>query len=366
MKAAVCHAFGQPLVVEDVVLDPPQAGEVSVRLGATAICHSDVNLVRGDWENWGAPPPLVAGHEAAGVVAEVGPGVARVRPGDHVVVSLLRSCGRCYYCTLGAPHMCEGVFALGSETRLHTRQGQPLAQAIRTAAFAECVVVHESQVAAIPAEMPFDRASLLGCGVLTGLGAVTNTAQVPPGSSVVVIGTGGVGLNTVQGARLCGAHPIIAVDVLDAKLEAARRFGATHTLNARQADLAVEVRRLTDGRGADYAFVTIGSAAAVTEALGLVRRQGTVVAVGMPNGDSAAAVPVGPFVYDGKRLIGSNVGSARLHVDVPRLVALYRHGRLMLDELITGRYALEDINRAIESMERGEALRNVIVFPTPA
>jgi Zn-dependent alcohol dehydrogenase len=241
-----------------------------------------------------------------------------------------------------------------------------VAQAIRTAAFAECVVVHESQVVAIPAEMPLDSASLLGCGVLTGLGAVTNTARVAPGSSVVVIGAGGVGLNSVQGARLSGAHPIIAVDVLDAKLEAARRFGATHTLNARGADLAGEVRALTGGRGADYTFVTIGSAAAVTQALELVRRQGTVVAVGMPNRDSAAQVPVGPFVYDGKRLVGSNMGSARLHVDVPRLVALYRSGRLMLDELITGRYPLEAINPAIETMERGEALRNVIVYPSPA
>ena len=366
MKAAVCYEFGQPLVVEDLTLDPPQAGEVRVRLAATAICHSDVHLIRGDWEDWGGSPPLVAGHEAAGVVAEVGAGVTRVQPGDHAVVSLLRSCGRCYYCTQGLPHLCEAAFALGSETRLHNRHGQPVRQAIRTAAFAEEVVVHESQVVVITPEMPLDRACLLACGVLTGLGAVTNTAQVPPGSSVVVIGTGGVGLNTVQGARLAGAHPIIAVDVLDSKLAAACAFGATHALNARQANVADEVRALTGGRGADFAFVTIGSTAAVTASLAYVRRQGTVVAVGMPNRDGTANIPVGPFVNDGLRLLGSNLGSARLHLDVPRLVELYRHGRLKLDELITQRYPLSEINAAIEAMERGEALRNVIVFEPPA
>jgi len=362
LKAAVCYQFGQPLVIEDLRLDPPQAGEVRVRIKAVAICHSDVNLVRGHWQGWSADVPVVAGHEAAGLVAEVGPGAAGVRAGDPVVVSLLRSCGRCFFCMQGAPFLCEGTFALQTEKRLHRADGRPVNQGISTGAFAEEVVVDQSQVVAIPADMPLDRACLLACGVITGLGAVTNTARVEAGSSVVVVGAGGVGLNAVQGAVLSGAHPIIAVDVLDAKLAAARQFGATHTLNPRQADLAAEVRALTHGRGADYAFITVGNAAAVGQALSYVRRGGAIVAVGMPAAGAAAAVPVGDFVYSGHRLLGSNVGSARPAVDIPRLVELYRSGRLKLDELITNRYPLERLNEALESMERGEALRNVIIL----
>jgi len=362
LKAAVCYAFGQPLVIEDLVLDPPQTGEVQVDIRAVAICHSDVSLIRGHWRGWSSAVPVLAGHEAAGVVAAVGPGVTTVRPGDPVVVSLLRSCGRCFACTQGAPFLCEGKFALQTEKRLHRRDGQPINQGISTGAFAEAVVVDQSQVVAIAADMPLDRACLLGCGVITGLGAVTNTAQVTPGSSVVVVGTGGVGLNSVQGAALSGAHPIIAVDVLPAKLAAARQFGATDGVNPQDSDLAAEIRALTHGRGADYAIITVGNPAAVNQALSYVRRGGTIVAVGMPPTGAAATVPVGDFVYMGQKLLGSNIGSTRLAVDIPRLVALYQSGRLKLDELITQRYRLEDINDAVAAMERGEALRNVIVF----
>ncbi len=362
MKAAVCYEHGKPLVVEEVNLDPPQTGEVKVRLAATAICHSDVHLVRGDWVNWGADPPVVAGHEAAGTVEAVGEGVTLVAPGDPVVVSLLRSCGWCFYCTNGSPYMCEGQFALASENRIHNRHGQPLTQGISTGAFAEQVVVEQSQVVKIPADMPLDRACLLACGVITGYGAVVNTAQVKSGSSVVIIGTGGVGLNAVQGAALSGAYPVIAIDVVEAKLEAAKFFGATHAIHAGQADVVAEVKALTSGRGADDAFVTVGNPTAVIQALNMIRREGTVVVVGMPGVDAVAPLPVGQFVYDGKKVVGSNVGSTRLRVDIPKLAELYQSGRLKLDELITNRYPLEKINEAIESMERGEALRNVIVF----
>lgn len=362
MKAAVCYEFGQPLVVEDVEIDPPQAGEVQVQVAATAICHSDVHLIRGDWGDWSTQPPVVAGHEAAGVVAEVGPGVTRVRPGDRVVVSLIRSCGHCFFCATGSPYLCEGSFALQRESRLRNRRGQTLRHGISTAAFAERCVVHESQVVAVPPDMPLDRACLLACGVITGYGAVVNTGRVPPGSSVAIIGVGGVGVNAVQGAHLSGASPIIAIDLLHQKLQAARVFGATHTVNARTADVQAEVHSLTHGRGADYVFVTIGSAAAVEQGLKLLRREGTLVVSGMPPEGAKAPLWVGQFVYDSQRVVGSNMGSTRLAVDVPRLVELYQCGRLKLDELITGRYPLEGINEAIESMERGEALRNVIVF----
>ncbi len=366
MKAAVCYAHGQPLSIEDVTLDPPSPGEVLVRMVAVAICHSDVHLVRGDWLNWAVDPPVIAGHEAAGYVESVGAGVTLAAPGDAVVVSLIRSCGRCYFCVSGLNHLCEATFPLAYEHRLHDAHGRLLKQGISTGAFAEYAVVHESQVVPVPGDMPLDRACLLACGVLTGYGAVVNTAQVEAGSSVVVIGAGGVGLNAVQGAALSGAYPIVAVDVLDQKLEAARQFGASHAVLATHPDLQAQVRALTSGRGADYAFVTVGSPSAVIQALSLVRRGGTVVAVGMPGVGAEAALPVGQFVYDGKRVIGSNMGSASPRVDIPRLVALYQAGRLKLDELVTGRYPLDQINAAIVSMERGEALRNVIVFDNGA
>ena len=221
MKAAVCYEFGKPLTIEELELDPLKKGEVKVHLAATAICHSDLHALRGEGS---AHVPFVAGHEAAGVVEELGENVTLTKAGDRVVVCLMRSCGRCFYCTLGFPHLCEGDFALNKESRLRNKRGEVVNQGMRTAAFAEYCIVDQSQVVRVPENMPLDRASLLACGVITGLGAVINTAQVEPGSSVVVIGTGGVGLNAVQGALLAGAHPIIAIDLLDNKLKAARGF----------------------------------------------------------------------------------------------------------------------------------------------
>ena len=359
MKAAVCFEFGKPLVIEEVTLDPPQAGEVKVKIAACAICHSDVHDLRGDW---GGSVPVIDGHEAAGVVTEVGPGVTRVRPGDHVVVSLLRQCGQCAMCTMGRPYNCQHVFALDREHRLRTQGGAPIRQGIRCGAFAEYAVVHQSQTVKVPDDLPLECASLLACGVITGLGAVTNTVQVETGSRVVVIGTGGVGLNAIQGAVLSGASMIVAVDLLDNKLAAARTFGATHTVNARHDDPVATVLAWTDGLGADYAFATVGSPKAIEQAFTMVRTGGTAVIVGMPANDQVL-IPLNAhhFTY-GRTLTGSNMGSTRLLVDIPRLVDLYKAGRLKLDELITKRYPLDEINEAIESMERGEALRNVIIF----
>ncbi len=360
MKAAVCYEFGKPLVVEEVELDPPQEGEVMVRLAATAICHSDIHRIRGIW---GGKTPTVAGHEAAGVVEQVGPGVTLTQPGEPVIVSLLRSCGRCFYCVSGSPNLCEFDFALNTESRLRNKRGASIEQGIRTGGFAEYCVVDQSQVVRVPDEMPLDRAALLACGVITGLGAVVNTAQVEPGSSVAVIGVGGVGLNSVQGAALSGAHPIIAIDLLDSKLEAARTFGATHGINAApHEDAESMVKELTSGRGADYVFVTVGNRAAVAQGLELVRRRGTLVVVGIPETGATIALPVREHVLHERQVIGSFMGSTRLSVDIPRLVQLYQSGRLKLDELITARYPLEQINEAIEATEKGEALRNVIIF----
>jgi S-(hydroxymethyl)glutathione dehydrogenase / alcohol dehydrogenase len=359
MRAAVCYEFGQPLVVEDIAIDSPLDGEVLVRMVAAGICHSDIHLIRGEWEG---DVPVVAGHEGAGVVEAIGPGVTNVAVGDSVVVSLLRSCGRCFYCQTGSPFACDHQFALASSTRLHSHDGQPIRQGISTGCFAEFAVVEQSQLARVPDGFPMECAALLACGVITGLGAVVNTAQVRPGSSVAVIGVGGVGLNSVQGALLSGANPIIAVDTLDGKLESARDFGATHGVNATSLDAIEQVKALTGGKGADYVFVTVGSASAAAQGLAMIRTGGTLTLVGMPARRDTFPVNVYEAVGRGVHIHGSRMGSTRLSVDIPRLVALYREGRLKLDELITARYPFEQINSAIVSSERGEALRNVVVF----
>jgi S-(hydroxymethyl)glutathione dehydrogenase/alcohol dehydrogenase len=361
MRAAVCFEFGQPLVIEDVVIDPPQTGEVLVRITATAICHSDIHLLRGEL---GGDVPVVTGHESAGVVESVGPGVTRVQSGDRVVVSLLRSCGSCFYCVIGSPQLCAGkeAFPLATENRLHLRSGEPIGQGAWVGGFAEYAVVHESQLVIVDADMPLDRACLLACGVITGLGAVVNTARVRVGSSVVVIGVGGVGVNAVQGAVLAGAKAIIALDPVESKREGARQFGATHALDSNRTDLVEAIAALTDSRGADYAIVTVGNAAAIEQGWAVIRPGGTVVAVGLPKVGDLIRIPAIEAAITEKRLLGSMMGSTRLSVDVPRLVELYRQGRLKLDELITARYPLEQINGGIAAVERGEALRNVIVF----
>ncbi len=361
MRAAVCHAFGEPLSVEDVELRGPGPGEVSVRLAACAICHSDVAFMRGAW---GGDLPAVYGHEAAGVVAEIGPEVRGVAPGDHVVVTLVRACGSCPQCLRGQPALCERLadFPLSQHSPLRGADGRPIQQGVRTGAFAERVTVDASQVVPIPTDVSLEAASLLACGVITGVGAVRRTAGVEPGSSVVVLGAGGVGLNVVQGAVLAGAGTIVAVDLLDSKLEAARLFGATHTLNAARDDIVAEVRSLTGGVGADYAFDASGAVPAIEQGAQLIRRAGTLVLVGLPPTGTRIAFD-GVAIADGAlRILGSKVGSARPQIDIPELVGLYRQGRLKLDELISGRWPLEEINGAVSSAEGGEALRAVVLL----
>ena len=361
MKAAVCRQFGKPLVIEDIQIDQPQDGEVMVKLSACAICHSDILYMEGAWGGE-ETLPAIYGHEAAGTVETVGPGVAAMAPGDHVVVSLIRSCGHCFFCAQGDQHLCETKFPLDRESRLHATDGEAVFQGLRTGAFAEYTVVDQSQTVVIPEALPFDSASLLACGVITGLGAVVNTAKLPPGSSVAVIGAGGVGLNSIQGAALCGANPIIALDLVTAKLETAKDFGATHAIDPTADDALETVRSLTGGRGVDYVFVTVGSVGAIEQGLEMLRRGGTLVIVGMPPSGAKAAIEAVEFASEGQRILGSKMGSSRLAVDVPKLIALYEQGRLKLDELISGRYALDQINEAVADAKRGEALRNVITF----
>ena len=301
MKAAVCYEFGKPLVVEEVELEKPGRGEVQVRLAASAICHSDVHLIRGEW---GGNLPLIPGHEASGVVEAVGEDVALAKVGDRVVVCLIRSCGRCHYCTIGAQYMCDGAFALDTETRLRNKKGQMLGRGIRSAAFAEQVVVDQTQLIQVPDGMPLEGAALLGCGVIAGFGAVVNTAQVKAGHSVAVIGIGCVGLNSVQGAALVGANPIIAVDVVESKLEAARRFGATHAVNGKNGDPVAAVKELTRGQGVDYAFVTVGNTRAVEQGFEMLAARGAEIILGIPEGGAQVKLTVGNFIAE-RRVMGS-------------------------------------------------------------
>lgn len=357
--AAVCRGFGKPLVIEEVELADPGPGEIRVRLAACAICHSDIHYVDGAW---GGTLPAVYGHEAAGVVEQVGAGVKHLRAGDHAVVTLIRSCGTCATCAEGAQVACTSEFPLDRQSPLKSKAGEKISQGLRTAAFARHVTVDASQAVAIPKSVPLDSASLIACGVLTGVGAVINTAKVRAGMSAVVIGCGGVGLNSVQGARLAGCSPIIAVDIDPIKLKAALDFGATHTINAASEDVAARVAAMTGGQKADTVLVTVGAKKAMEQGISLMRRTGQTVLVGMPPSGVMVEFDPGWLAADSQRIVGSKMGSARVQLDVPKIVELYEQKRLKLDELITARYPLESINEAIASSRAGKALRNVIVF----
>lgn len=359
MKAAVCRAFNEPLVIEELTLDAPRAGELVVDVRACAICHSDITYMDG---GWGGDLPALYGHEAAGVVSAVGPETPGVQVGDHVVVTLIRCCGQCFYCSRGDRVMCETVLPLSQRQPITDATGAPVAQMMNVGSFAEQVLVHHSQIAVMPKDVDFAVASLLGCGVITGVGAAINTTQVKPGSSVVVIGTGGVGLNCIQGAALSGANPLIAVDVNDAKLEAAKAFGATHGVNSQTADVAAEVRALTGGRMADHVFVSVGVGPAIEQGIGLMGKGAETVIVGMPPSGVTTTFDPSWLAADSQRIVGSKMGSAQTPADIPQLVGLYRAGRLKLDELVTATYPLEEINEAVAAVKRGEALRNVVVF----
>jgi S-(hydroxymethyl)glutathione dehydrogenase / alcohol dehydrogenase len=358
VKAAVCRAFGAPLAIEEVALASPQSGEVRVQVKACGICQSDVHSIEGAW---GGTLPAIFGHEAAGVIDALGAGVDHLRPGDHVMVSLIRSCGRCDFCVQGEPVFCEASFRLDRESPITDRDGNPIVQGMHTGAFAESILVDASQAVPIPDDVPFEAACLLACAVITGFGAVVNTAGVQAGSSVVVVGTGGVGLNAVQAAVLSGARPVIAVDVSNHKLTAARTFGATHTVNPGEEQLDSAVAAITGGRRADTVIVTAGSTTAVEQGITLARRGGTVVLVGMPP-SGVATIDPGQIAHDGQRILGSKVGASRPRIDLPRLISLYRDGRLKLDQLVSHKSPLSEINAAIASAGRGDVVRNVIVF----
>jgi S-(hydroxymethyl)glutathione dehydrogenase / alcohol dehydrogenase len=357
--AAVCREFGKALTIEQIDVSEPGPDDVLVDIKACAVCHSDITLAEG---GWGGVVPAVYGHEASGVVRAVGARVGAFVPGDRVAVHLIRSCGTCRSCERGKVVNCSAAFAADEAAVLHDANGDPLVRGLRTGAFSTTAVVDQSQVAHIGDGIAFETAALLSCGVITGFGAVTNTAQVEAGSYVVVIGCGGVGLNSIQGAVASGARRTIAVDLLDSKLADARVFGATDVVRADAADAADQIKTLTSGYGADYVFVTVGVTAAVTQALSFVGGGGAVVIVGLPPIDQSAPLNAMKLGSSNQRVLGSKMGGTRPRADIPALVDMYHHGRLKLDELITATYTLDQINEAIGSVNRGEARRNVIVF----
>ena len=362
MKAAVLYEPNKPMEVQTVDLDDPSDGEVLVRIAAAGVCHSDLHLIKGEWTT---PLPAVLGHEGAGIVEKVGAGVTRVKPGDHVILNFRANCGHCHYCVVGRPVLCDGIDTPRSAmfdgtVRLH-RNGADIHHMARVSCFAEYAVVPESGAVPVRKDMPLDRACLIGCAVMTGVGAVANTARVRPGDTVAVIGCGGVGLNAVQGAVLAGADRIIAVDLLDNKLEYARQFGATDVINAGNGDAAGRVLEMTGG-GVDFAFEAIGNPAAIQQAYEMCRMGGTTVIVGMAPEDDVLEFNALSIPRTERAIVGSWYGSARPWVDLPRLADMYMRGRLKIDELISRSYPLEQINEAYDALQAGEVARSVLTF----
>lgn len=362
INAAVLYEANTPLIVESLDLDDPKDGEVLVRIASAGVCHSDLHVMKGEWTT---PLPMVLGHEAAGVVERIGTGVKNVKVGDHVILNFRPNCGWCRDCVTGRPVLCDGAdtdrwMMFDGTARLH-KDGKDIFHFARTASFAEYAVVPESGAVPVSKDMPLDKACLVGCSIMTGVGAVTNTAKVEAGSTVVVIGCGGVGLNCIQGAALAGCERIIAVDVKQNKLDYAIEFGATDVINASNGNAVEAILDLTGG-GVDYAFEAIGNSKTILQAYESLRRGGTAVIVGMAAETDELTLNALSLPRTEKVLMGSWYGSARPWVDLPKLANLYLKGKLKIDEMISRSYKLEEINTAYDALAQGEVARSIIEF----
>ena len=363
-KAVVCREINQPVVVEEIEVESPRRGEVMIRLAACGVCHSDYSVTTGTIP---FPPPVVLGHEGAGTIVEIGEGVTDFSIGDAVVSSFVSMCGKCRYCQTGRPQLCDqaakAAYTLPDGTvRTKDRQGKPLNIFSGCGVMAEFATLHVDNVVKIDEDIPLDRAALVSCGVMTGVGAVVSTARVEAGSIAVVFGAGGVGLNAIQGCAIAGAAMIVAVDMSDAKLELARQFGATHTLNAKSEENIVKALRKITGGGADYAFECVGYGEIAAQAYGCLRKGGTAVVVGVASQKDTTTLRTASLTFEEKTLTGSYFGSARPREDFPRLLALYRSKRLKLDELITRTYTLDEAPQAFADLASGKNARGIIVF----
>ena len=361
MRAAVLHSTPGQLEIEDISIDLPQADEVLVRVAASGLCHTDLHFMEG---HLSIDLPAVLGHEVAGVVEAVGENVTYVRPGDHVIACLSVFCGQCEFCLTGRPSICgnPGFSDRPEDSPARLTHGEtPLFQFMRLGAFAEKILVHQNTLAKISPDMPLDKAALIGCGVTTGLGAVFNTARVEPGATVAVIGCGAIGLNVVQGARICGAHRIIAVDTNAGKLELAKGFGASDTVNATDGDPVAQVMELTGGSGVSYAFEAIGLSATARQAFMMLAKGGKAVVIGLMGADEEISLPGLHFLAE-RSIMGCDMGSNRFRVDMPRYAELYMDGRLNLDDMMSRQISLDEINDGFAAMKRGETVRSVITF----
>jgi S-(hydroxymethyl)glutathione dehydrogenase / alcohol dehydrogenase len=362
MKAAVLTEINKPLEILDVDLEGPKAGEARVRVKATGVCMSDWHMMIGDWP---AKLPLVPGHEAAGIVEEVGPGPSHVSVGDHVIFSFSSHCGHCRYCNSGRSVLCNGHaapgFLLPDGTTRVKYKGEQVNVMARIGTFCEEVVCSTENLVPVRKDLPWTIAAVIGCSVATGIGAVTRAAKVEAGASVMVVGCGGVGLNIVQGARLVGAGKIIAVDLLDNKLEYAKQFGATHTINGKTENVVKTVRGITGG-GVDYAFDAIGSEATVLQIVDSLCAGGRATMVGIPSVTTKAGISPASMVFQEKTLSSSFYGSVRPDIDFPILADLYMNKKIDLDSLISRTYTLDEINEGFEQLRTGGVARGVVVF----
>ena len=360
IQAAVCRQFGAPLSLETLTLAPPLPQQVRIKLSAAAICHSDITQMNG---GWGGELPAVFGHEAAGVITDVGSAVKNFTVGSRVIVSLIRSCGHCPMCEQGAPVLCAAPNDNDNRPRLSDADGKTILAGFKTGGFAEQVVVDASQIITIPDDFPFDCAALLSCGVLTGWGAVSNTANLSAGATAAVVGCGGVGINCLQAAAAAGAFPLVAVDINDNKLKLAKQFGATHTIRSDREDAAAQLAAIAPD-GLEFVFVAAGSGRAVEAAAAMLAPLGALVLAGMPADGDLVALDATELVHRQRRILGSKMGGATLRRDIPKLIALHQQGRLRLKELIAARRPLAEINDAIAAAKTGDALRQVLVFDT--
>ncbi len=357
IRAAVLHKPNTLLEVMEFELPPLRADDLRVRIVASGVCHSDWHIVKGEWPM--EELPGILGHEGAGVVEAIGADIQDVKVGDHVILSWKPNCGNCEACQKGHPVVCSMVHD-GATAPLHPGTNSPMHKMSDLGTFSTGTVVPRPYVVPINKDMPLDKAALIGCGVMTGVGAVINTAGVEPGSSVAVFGCGGVGLNCIQGARLANASPIIAVDLLDNKLDMAREFGATHVVNAGKEDPVERIRAITGGDGAHYAFEAIGlTPAPFIQSLECTRPRGVTVYVGHAPVDTELKMDARMWIAE-KTVIGSLYGSARTHIDFPRIVQLYIEGKLQIDELVSREFPLEGVNEAFEVLARGEVARSIL------
>jgi S-(hydroxymethyl)glutathione dehydrogenase/alcohol dehydrogenase len=358
MRVAVAYEVGQPLVVEDLPTPAIGPRDVLVRIAASGICHTDLNVIEGRSR---IALPVVPGHEACGTVEAVGADVRRVRVGDRVLASVSPACGSCWWCLNEMSNHCERGPMISAAPRFTLADGRTATAVCGCGTFAEAMVVDEASVVAVATDLPDEQLALLGCGVTTGLGAALITAGVTPGSSVAVIGCGGVGQSVIQGARIAGAVTIIAIDLAESRRKASRQFGATHTIDPTHGDPVTQVKELSEGRGVDFSFEVVGLPHLITQAFDMARVEGSVTLVGMPPKDATIELPAIAAVFSGKRIQGSPVGGAQILRDFPRFILLAEAGALQLDAMVSSRIGLDDINAGIDSLHEAEGLRTLIV-----